>query len=360
MALASQTAQVGGALRKRPSFFHHLHPPRIPAMQARFRYTFGLGGISLYMFVILLITGALELFYYVPSPEAANATVQQLTYLVPFGWLIRGLHYWAAQVLLATVTLHMIRIVLTGSYRPPRRFNWLLGVILLLSVLLLDFTGYVLRWDADIAWALLVGTNLLKSIPIIGYQVYVLIVGGAQVGPSALVRFYSWHIFGLALPASLIIGWHLFRVRRDGGISHPSQAETSAGSAEAERTISRDQLVDREALAALIATISLLLLALILRPPIRVPLDLGNPPPEAMAPWFFRWIQQLLRFGDPFLMGIVLPMAVLALLALLPYLIDREVSGSGQWFNRAGRAAQAVILALAACITTLTIWSFFS
>jgi quinol-cytochrome oxidoreductase complex cytochrome b subunit len=353
-------AEVGRPLRRRPSFFHHLHPPNIPAMQARFRYTFGLGGISLYMFVILLITGALELFYYVPSPEEANATVQQLTYLVPFGWLVRGLHYWAAQVLLATVTLHMIRVVLTSSYKAPRRFNWVLGIILLLSVLLLDFTGYVLRWDADIAWALLVGTNLLKSIPWIGPKIYVLIVGGIQVGPAALIRFYSWHIFGLALPACLVIGWHLFRVRRDGGISHPLQPAAGEASAKASATISRDVLVDREALVALVATIGLLLLALFFRPPLRIPLDLGNPPPEAMAPWFFRWIQQLLRFGDPFLMGVVIPLAVLALLALLPYLTDRGVSGSGVWFNQTGRAAQIIVLALSACITALTIWSFFS
>jgi quinol-cytochrome oxidoreductase complex cytochrome b subunit len=106
---------------RRPSFFEHLHPPTIPAREARFRYNFGLGGLSLFLFLVLAVTGALEMFYYVPSPEGANASVKTIAFLVPFGWLIRNLHYWAAQAMLVTVGLHALRVILTGAYKPPRR-----------------------------------------------------------------------------------------------------------------------------------------------------------------------------------------------------------------------------------------------
>ena len=173
-------------MKPRPSFFSHLHPPTIPAQQARFRHTFGLGGISLLLFLVLCLTGALELFYYEPSLAGANASVQTLTFLVPFGGLVRSLHYWAAQLLVVSVCLHLLRVMLTGAYKAPRRFNWLLGLSLLFGVLLLDFTGYALRWDAHIGWALLVGTNLLKTIPLAGPVLYGMVVGGPELGASSL------------------------------------------------------------------------------------------------------------------------------------------------------------------------------
>ena len=220
----------------RPTFFHHLHPPTIPAREARFRYTFGLGGISIFLFVVLVVTGALELFYYIPSSDGANKSVQVITYLVPYGWLVRGLHYWAAQALVVSVSLHMLRVVFTGGYKRPRRFNWLLGVSLLVLVVLLNFTGFVLRWDTDIEWALLVGTNLLKSIPLIGSELYGMLVGGQEIGPDTVVRFYSWHIFALAVMGFGVMIWHIFRVRRDGGIaSQPcnSRKQQAGGSLQA-------------------------------------------------------------------------------------------------------------------------------
>jgi quinol-cytochrome oxidoreductase complex cytochrome b subunit len=149
-------------MARRSTFFHHLHPPTIPRREARFRYTFGLGGVAVFLFAVLVATGLLEMFYYVPSLERANASVQMLTFLVPYGWLVRGVHYWAAQGLVVIAVLHLLRVVLTGAYKSPRRFNWLLGVSLLVLVVLLDFTGYVLRWDSDIEWALLVAEPAQK------------------------------------------------------------------------------------------------------------------------------------------------------------------------------------------------------
>jgi quinol-cytochrome oxidoreductase complex cytochrome b subunit len=119
----------------RPSFFEHLHPPSIPEAQARFRYTFGLGGLSAFFFLVVSLSGALLLFYYSPSAEQANASIQLLQYHVPLGWLIRGLHFWSGQALVVTTGLHLLRVALTGGHRGRRRFNWLLGLGLLVLIL---------------------------------------------------------------------------------------------------------------------------------------------------------------------------------------------------------------------------------
>jgi quinol-cytochrome oxidoreductase complex cytochrome b subunit len=342
---------------KRSTFFHHLHPVTIPKREARFRYTFGLGGISVFLFVILVITGALELFYYIPSVEEANASVQVISFLVPYGWLVRGLHFWAAQALVVASGAHLLRVALTGSYKRPRRFNWLLGVLLLVGVLLLNFTGYALRWDEDIAWALLVGTNLLKSIPLIGPALHGTVVGGPEIGEATVVRFFGWHVFGLALTVFGIMVWHLFRVRRDGGIS---SAPPEAATGRRPERISRDELVRREALAMLVVIITLIALTLLFPPSLAPAGDFGQLPEEASAPWFFVWVQELLRLGEPFPMGVLIPVGLVIVLALIPYVVDRSESGVARWFNREGRRAQWVVLAMALLVIGLIIKGTFS
>ena len=112
----------------RPTFFHHLHPPSIPARQARFRYTLAAGGLAVFLVFILFVTGFLEVFYYIPTPDQAAASIQTLTFLVPYGGLVRNLHYWAAQFLIVVSIIHLLRVVMTGSYSAPRRLNYLLGI----------------------------------------------------------------------------------------------------------------------------------------------------------------------------------------------------------------------------------------
>ena len=146
---------------RRPNFFYHLHPPTLPQREASFRYTFGLGGISVWLFFVLVVTGILLTFVYVPTPDEAFSSIEVITYQVPLGWLIRNLHYWAAQGLVIVVALHMLRVIFTGAYKAPRKTNYLIGLALLAGTLLLDFTGYVLRWDDGTRWGLIVGTNLV-------------------------------------------------------------------------------------------------------------------------------------------------------------------------------------------------------
>jgi len=341
----------------RPSFIHHLHPPSIPRLQARWRYTLSAGGLAVFCLLVVVFTGILEMFFYVPTPESAGNSIQMITYAVPYGGLVRGLHFWSAQALVVVSGIHLLRVIFTGAYTQPRRLNYLLGLGLFLLSLLLDFTGYVLRWDEGIRWALTVGTNLLKTIPWIGQALYAFVVGADQPGATTLTRFYAWHIFGLTAIMLGIFTWHIFRVRRDGGISAPPP-ETRSDS----HRITRFELVRREILAALLALIILIVVSARLPAPIDMPIQeiasLGQADPE--APWFFLWVQQLLRYGDAFWLGIAVPLGILALLALLPYLFPRvPADQQGRWFPRAGRIAQVVAALLAAGWLVLTLLELF-
>ncbi|GAB4505292.1 MAG: hypothetical protein Fur0043_22870 [Anaerolineales bacterium] len=356
--LARQSRRVNiSATSTKPNFVHHLHPPSIPAQQARFRYTLGAGGLAVFFSLVLFVTGLLEMYHYVPTPERAAASIQAITALVPFGNLVRNLHYWSAQALVLAAMLHLLRVVLTGAYVPPRRFNYLLGLGLLVLILLLDFTGYILRWDEGIRWALVVGVNLLKTLPLVGDGFYRFIVGGTQPGAAALTRFYAWHIFGLAGGALLLIVWHVFRVRRDGGIAVPPPDERADKS-----RITRFELVRREVQAMTVAGVLLLLLSLLIPAPIAPPISQdGLVLGDSRAPWFFLWVQQILRWGDPFLLGVLTPLLFVVALGLLPYLLSNVKPGElGRWFPRGNRLAQTLAILMILSILALTVMGTFS
>ncbi len=341
----------------RPSFFHHLHPPTIPAAQARWRYTLGAGGTAVFLMLVLGLTGILEAFYYSPNPQEAALSVQTITYLVPFGGLVRNLHYWSAQLLILVAGIHLLRVVFTAAYSRPRRFNYLLGLGLFILALLLDFTGYILRWDEGICYPLVTGTNLLKTIPLIGNFIYRIAIGGGEACTTALLRFYIWHIFGLTLLAVILSVWHAFRVRRDGGIAVPPphlRTDTVR--------ISRNKLVRREVLAILIVSILLILLASFFPAPI-APAMTGKPvvTENARAPWFFLWVQQMLKWGDPFVFGVLIPLILLAILALIPYIFPQPAdSDIGRWFPKSNRVAQIVVIVIALAVIALTLLALVS
>jgi quinol-cytochrome oxidoreductase complex cytochrome b subunit/mono/diheme cytochrome c family protein len=351
--------KIAGAtsLAARPNFFHHLHPPSIPAEQARFRFTLGAGGLAVFLMLILFITGLLEMYYYIPTPEQAAVSVETITTLVPFGSLIRNLHFWSAQLLVIVITVHLLRVALTGAYAPPRRFNYLLGLGLLVLVLLLDFTGYMLRWDEGIRWALVVGTNLLKTIPWIGEGLYQFVIGGSEPGAATVIRFYAWHIFGLSLAASILLIWHIFRVRRDGGIAVPPSTQRQEKS-----RITRFELLRREVLAMIVVSVVLLLLSLLIPAPIDQPIAGTNAlTGDSRAPWFFLWIQQLLKLGNPFLWGVLIPVLVVVVLGLFPYLLPNAKKNElGRWFTAGNRTAQVLTVLIILTILLLTIWGVLS
>lgn len=199
----------------------HLHPVKLPETAVRMTYTWGLGGTSVFMFVILTITGVFLMFYYVPAVPDAYYSIQALETDVFMGSFVRNMHRWAAHAMVIVVFLHMVRVFYTGAYKPPRDFNWVLGVVLLAVTFLLSFTGYLLPWDQLAYWAITVGANMAGATPFIGNEVKFALVGGYQLGQATLVRWYTLHVLFLPLLTIVLMSMHFWRVRKDGGISSP-------------------------------------------------------------------------------------------------------------------------------------------
>jgi quinol-cytochrome oxidoreductase complex cytochrome b subunit len=201
--------------------FLHLHPTRIHRTHVKITHTFCLGGLSFFLFLGLTISGVLLMFYYVPSVERAFEDIRALETDVRFGQLMRNMHRWMAHGMVLTVLMHMMRVFYTGAYKPPREFNWVVGVVLLVLTLLLSFTGYLLPWDQLALWAITVGTEMVGSAPILGEPNRFVLVGGFQVGQAALIRFYTLHVIALPLLAAVFMSVHFWRIRRDGGLARP-------------------------------------------------------------------------------------------------------------------------------------------
>ena len=228
------------ALAALSNVFLHLHPVKARKSGIKLSFTWCMGGITFFLFLLETITGVLLMFYYRPTIEYAYNDIIALREHVPLG-IMRELHRWGAHAMVLAVWLHMLRVFLTGSYKPPREFNWNIGVILLLLTLLLSFTGYLLPWDQLAIWAITVGSNMARAHPFIGHEgpgASLLAVGdvslvtpasdirfgllaGRFVGAAALLRFYVLHCVALPLVAGLLMAVHFWRVRKDGGISGP-------------------------------------------------------------------------------------------------------------------------------------------
>jgi len=223
------------ALTVTSNVFLHLHPVTLPARALRIPFTFCLGGLTLFMFIVETVTGVLLMFYYRPVPEYAYLDMKLLEHTVAFGMFLRNMHRWAAHAMVILVMLHMLRVFLTGSYKPPREFNWVVGVLLLVITLLLSFTGYLLPWDQIAFWAITVGSKMAAATPFLGVEgpfhellgvtatsdVRFALLGDSDVGGNALLRFYVLHCVLLPLVCVLLMGVHFWRVRKDGGISRP-------------------------------------------------------------------------------------------------------------------------------------------
>ncbi len=196
----------------------HIHPVKVRRKAISFSYTFYLGMISFFLFVILLVTGIMLMLYYQPAIPNAYQNMKDLQYVVSNGSFLRNMHRWAAHLMVLTVFLHMLRVFFAGAYKPPREFNWVVGVLLLVTTLLLSYTGYLLPYDQLSYWAVTVGSNIVKYVPVIGPKIRFLLLGGNQIGEYTLVRFYVLHCVILPLIVTLLVALHFWRVRKDGGL----------------------------------------------------------------------------------------------------------------------------------------------
>jgi len=179
-----------------------------------------MGGVTFFLFMVETVTGVLLMFYYRPTLEWAYNDILALRDVTSLG-ILRELHRWGAHAMVITTWLHMYRVFLTGSYKPPREFNWVIGVMLLKLTLLLSFTGYLLPWDQLALWAVAVGTNMMGYTPVFGQDVRFVLLGGAEIGPETLLRWYVLHVLFFPFVIVIFMAIHFWRVRKDGGISGP-------------------------------------------------------------------------------------------------------------------------------------------
>jgi quinol-cytochrome oxidoreductase complex cytochrome b subunit len=381
-----ETAFRGGAPRTdrtRSTFifgnvFLHLHSVRVHRWTMRWTTTMGLGIITTSAFMLTLITGVLLMFYYKPYPEVAYQSMKDLHFVVPTGRFIRNIHRWAANIMVVAVILHMARTFFTASYRRPREYNWLIGMGLLVTTLGLSFTGYLLPWDQLAYWAITIGANIAQSpreiTDALGITEYfdpgglmkLLLLGSDIVGPEALIRFYLLHVMILPLVLAGFMAVHFWRIRKDGGLARPVDADERLGpppddtypvfTEEPNKTYHLAAVVKGKTpavgrgpegtvpsmphlfyaeLGILMFTVFIcLVLALISDAPLKEVANPSVPENPAKAPWYFLGLQEMVSFSA-FMGGIGIPTIVLLGLGLIPYL-DREEEGTGEWFGGRG------------------------
>ena len=371
----------GRAATSFSNLFLHIQPVRVSKQALKPGYTMGLGLISLFLFLILTATGLLLMFYYVPSTTQAYDRMLDLRSSVAFGIMLRNMHRWAAHGMVAVVFLHMCRVFLTGAYKPPREFNWLVGVALFLLTLFASFTGYLLPWDQLAFWAITVGTSIAGYAPLVGKSLRFLLLGDSTVGQEALLRFYVLHVVVIPLIITLFVAVHFWRIRKDGGLAKPEQEkDTSApvsaaaatrvpvttvvsasapsrrftiqglvrgpfvkvGKLDEDTVFSWPNLLIAELFVLLLTIAGVMAVSFFFNAPLEQPVNVMHPPNPAKAPWYFLGLQEQVSYSA-FWGGIGVPAIELLLLVLLPY-IDRSRKGVGRWFARERLLANTLFL----------------
>jgi quinol-cytochrome oxidoreductase complex cytochrome b subunit len=333
------------------TFILHFRPRSIPEQTLKFNLTWGLGGMAAVLVLLLLGTGLLLKFYYLPSPEKAYESILFLENGVFFGQLIRNIHHWSANLALLVVFLHFIRVFLTGAFHSPRRLNWVMGLGLFLLVLLSNFTGYLLPWDQLSFWAVTISVGMLEYIPFAGIWLQALIQGGTEVGPATLSNFYAIHTAVLPILLISFLLFHFWRVRKAGGVVIPRGPGEEMGN-RGQTVPAIPNLLLRELTVALLLIAFVLLFSILFNAPLENKANPGLSPNPTKAPWYFMGIQELLLHFHPLFSLFVIPLCMGAGLLTLPYL-NYPSNPAGIWMiSRKGRkmALTAVFLAMGATI----------
>jgi quinol-cytochrome oxidoreductase complex cytochrome b subunit len=379
------TSNLSRAASMFNNFFLHIQGVKTHVNTLRPTYTLGLGLMSLFLLLITVVSGILLMIYYNPGIEQAYNSVKDITNVVTMGALTRNIHKWGGEGMIILVMLHMARVFYTGSYKNGREFNWVVGIVLLICTFGINLSGYMLPWDQLSYWALLIVSNIIQSpkevTDALGITQYFdiggffkeIFLGGSIAGRESLTRVYLLHIMVLPLFLFILLAVHLWRIRKDGGLTKPENFQSSdsdifyappperkGGIFTANKTYGLMELahgkppaVDRDVENAVLSWPNLLLaeLAVLLftvacvfaysyfiNAPLREPANPLIPENPAKAPWYFLGLQELLSYSA-FMGGIGLPGLALLGLALIPYL-DREKDGIGIWFS--GRKGKLV------------------
>jgi len=304
--------------------------------QHRHSIWYYLGGMTLFFFGVQVVTGILLLLYYRPSAAEAYDSVQFVMTRVPFGWLIRSIHSWSANLVVAAAFVHLFSVLFLKAYRKPRELTWITGVLLLFLLLAFGFTGYLLPWNELAFFATRVGTDIAGAVPFIGEATVRFLRGGPEVTGATLTRFYGVHVAVLPAIATVLLGLHLLLVQYH-GMSVPPSVEAEA--ARRGRRIPAMPFVPHFALRDLFGwTVALAMLAGLsayLPWELGVRADLFAPAPAGIQPeWYFLWTFQALKLMPAYVLGISGELVAIAAMTLgaavlvfLPFL-DRNTPRS--------------------------------
>jgi quinol-cytochrome oxidoreductase complex cytochrome b subunit len=327
----------------------HIHPSRVDKSTLKFTYTWGLGGLAILLLAVLVGTGIMLMFVYTPAPETAYTDMLRLQTEVSFGQFIRNLHHWSGNLLVVVAFLHLLRVFFTGGLRPPREFNWALGIILLLLVVVANFTGYLLPWDQLAYWAVTVGASLLGYIPILGEPLSNLILGGPEVSGATLTNFYGLHVAIIPMFIFFIASFHIWRVRKD-GLTRPRNLRDDT-QPKPEKVPTIPHLVRIEVVFALVAAALLLAWAAFVNAPLEAAADPTHSPNPAKAAWYFMGLQELLLHFHPVVGALVIPGLALAAMLVFPYL-RFDSDSEGVWFRSHKGRRMAWFAAFSALVIT--------
>lgn len=380
------------------NFLLHWFSAKVTLRSLSWSYSFWLGTITAGLFLILTLTGVVLMFLYVPSVERAYQSVKDIEYVVTFGAFIRAVHRNAAHLMVIAVFLHMVRVFLVGAYKngigvgQNRPLNWIIGVALLLLTLFLSFTGYLLPWDQLAYWAVTVGTNIANSIPFIGEEIRYVLLGAHEIEQNALIRFYVLHCFFLPLIVLVLASYHMWRVRKDGGLAcvdhlvlsqekekrdggiksktYSLLGLTAGRTVEVETTLRDEEkhtvnsiptLTRRIGLVLLATFVAVAVMSMFVGAPLEAPANPNVTPNPAKAPWYFLWLQELvstmtftvagITFDGSFIGGVLIPGVLILLLVLWPYVDKSPARAAGLWFGE-GRTRQNIVF-LVVCFMIL-------
>jgi quinol-cytochrome oxidoreductase complex cytochrome b subunit len=339
-----------GRDRRRPVFENlilHIHPRTVPEKTLRLSLTWGLGGSGVVLVLLLALTGVLLLFAYEPTPEKAYSSILTINEDIPFGRFVRNVHHWSANLLVIIAFLHLLRIFFTGAYHDPRQFNWVIGLMVLFSVLLANFTGYLMPWDQLAYWAITICTSMLEYVPLVGMSLQKALRGGEETGPATLLVFFAIHNTVVPVLLIILLPFHFWRVRKAGGAVIPRAPGEEPDTAPL-HVPTVPNLVTREVTAAAVLVACVFVFSLFVNAPLAAPANPGMSPNPAKAPWYFLGLQELLLHFHPFFAVFLFPLLMTAGLVLLPY-IRYDATAPGVWFlsekgRRIGAAATAAAL----------------
>ena len=306
------------------SFWYHIRPRSLPEEATAWYYTAGLGWFSFFLFMVEAITGLILMIFYVPSAGEAYESMVKIMTDVPLGNLMRNVHRLGAHLMVAIVTLHMVRTFVTGSYKAPRQFIWVTGVILLLVTLVLSFSGYLLPWDQLAYWAVTIGSSMAEATPMLGDAVNKLLRGSVDVGGQTLLRFYLLHIFLLPGLAIVLISVHYYAVRKQ-DISPIHELFERMPPTKRKIPFLPDQVYFEIAAIAFLTFGLIAINQFFWNAKLEGHANAFVTPQHTKAPWYFLWLQGMLKVGDKFFFGLLLAGVMFGGLILLPY-IDRNPS----------------------------------